>query len=506
MIKKTWGRVGAAISAVALLAGGLVGVAAPAQAVAPKNPYADKVKCGDDFETPLGNRTPEYAPPASKGVALCEPQGLAFWKWTVLIPGDGGPERWAAFGSPTASYVPPARPQPIPVFEETNPEWNAQLMAWEWQTPCSYPVSASPAFDPNVSPLPQIEALCKQNQTQGGGLSAPTYEGVSLRGVSGCSSDAWTEKVYCQASWRLPQPDGPLHYTRSWTGAHKASDRVALIETCEETLRIFGGTSTLSDPISGKNLVLPADAVLVAAFARSLAEEEKASPDWEGDFIESTCTFSTNPNAVAVKKPQSSASGSVANSWGPPVEVANPDDTVSIVITSLTSSIGAVVSGELPYGSYTIEVSSALGYDVALSANGGGCTVKGTRLEVMKVDSTCRVEAATTDGAGGSSSDVFEAKTVLGTQGMAFNWPTAKKQKVGKSLTLAKKNQRKTSAGQTIKFNITKGKGNCTLSEAKNKSIKLKITKKGPCRVQAKAKAIKGKYKAANKTQIYQGV
>ena len=504
-MKRSWGRLGAAVSAVALLAGGLVGVAAPAQAVAPKNPYADKVKCGDDFETPLGNRTPEYAPPASKGVALCEPLGLAFWKWTVLIPGDGGPERWAALGSPTASYVPPARPQPIPVFEETNPEWNAQLMAWEWQTPCSYPISASPAFDPNVSPLPQIEALCKQDQEKGRTLMAPTYEGVSLRGVSGCSSDAWTGKIYCQASWLLLQPDGPLHYTRSW-GQDKGQDRNSTISLCEEQLRLFGGTSTNSDPVSGKNIVLPADAVLVAVSTRRLAEDEKPSYFGAGDRLETDCTFSANPNAVPVKKPQSSASGSVANAWGPPVQVANPDDTVSIVITSLTSSIGAVVSGELPYGSYTIEVSSSLGHDVALSANGGGCTVKGTRLEVVKVDSTCRVEAVTTDGAGGSFSDVFEAKTVLGTQGMAFNWPTAKKQKVGKSLTLAKKNQRETSAGQTIKFSITKGKGNCTLSEAKNKSIKLKITKKGPCRVEAKAKAIKGKYKAASKKEAYQGV
>ncbi len=392
---------------------------------------------------------------------------------------------------------------PAQAFVDTEPRWNPDKMAWEWQTWCGFQTGA----------LGSEEELCKQAQTNGYKLSV-TYEGVSLTGLTNCVTGSASnlqgplgyDVTSCQASWELPQPDGPLHYTRSWTGAHKASDRVALIETCEETLRIFGGTSTLRDPISGKNIVLPADAVLVAAFARPLDEEEKANPAWKGDFIESTCTFSTNPNAVAVKKPQSSASGSLTNSWGPPVEVANPDDTVSIVITSLTSSIGTVVSGELPYGSYAIEASSALGYDVSLSANGAGCTVEGTRLEVVKVDSRCRVEAVTTDGAGGSFSDVFEATTVLGTQGMALYWPTAKKQKVGKSLTLAKKNQRETSAGQTIKFNITKGKGNCTLSEAKNKSIKLKITKKGPCRVEAKAKAIKGKYKAASKTQNYQGV
>ena len=255
----------------------------------------------------------------------------------------------------------------------------------------------------------------------------------------------------------------------------------------------------------GKNIVLPADAVLVAASARTVVGEEKPSLIPEAEATQIDCTFSTNPNAVPVKKPQTSAPGSLANSWGPPVEVASPDDTVSIVITSLTSSIGDVVAGELPYGSYAIEASSTLGYDVALSANGGGCTVNGSRLEVVKVDSTCRVEAVTTDGAGGSFSDVFQATTVLGTQGMALYWPTAKRQKVGQSLTLAKKYQRKTTAGQTIKFSITKGKGNCTVSEAKNKSIKLKITKKGPCQVEAKAKAIKGKYKVAGKKMLYIG-
>ena len=388
-------------------------------------------------------------------------------------------------GSPASAYF----------YEDTTPEWNAQLMAWEWKTDCSFQTGA----------IGSKEELCKQYQVKGRKLSAPTYEGVSLTDLSGCY-EPWRGLTACQASWRLPQPDGPLHHTRAWTSSIKASDRVGVILICEEQVTMFGGTSTHSDAVMGKNVVLPADAVLVAASARTLAEEEKPSPDWKGEFIEYDCTFSANPNAIPVKKPQSSASGSLANSWGPPVEVANRDDTVSIVITSLTSSIGGVVAGELPYGSYAIEASSALGYDVSLSANGAGCTVEGTRLEVVKVESTCRVEAVTTDGAGGSFSDVFEATTVLGTQGMALYWATAKKQKVGKSLTLAKKNQRKTSAGQTIKFSVTKGKGNCTVTEAKNKSIKLKIIKKGPCQVEAKAKAIKGKYKAASKKQAYQGV
>ena len=394
-------------------------------------------------------------------------------------------------GSPAWSYLPP------------DFTWNSEEMAWEWTDTCTYQTGAQGSQ----------EELCKQAKRWAPNRG-PTMEGVTLMGLSNCSPSMPAydkngplgyEVTTCDASWKWPQPDGPLYYTRSW-GSDKGQDRNRIISFCEENLQIWGGSATLADPVTGYNILLPEDAVLVAASSRRIAEEEKRSPDWKGDFIETICTYSTNPNAVPVKKPQSSASGSVANSWGPPVEVANRDDSVSIVITSLTSSIGAVVSGELPYGSYTIEVSSSLGHDVALSANGGGCTVKGTRLEVVKVDSTCRVEAVTTDGAGGSFSDVFEAKTVLGTQGMAFNWPTVKKQKVGKSLTLAKKNQRETSAGQTIKFSITKGKGNCTVTEAKNKSIKLKITKKGPCRVEAKAKAIKGKYKAASKKQAYQGV
>lgn len=380
-------------------------------------------------------------------------------------------------------------------YEDTTPEWNPELMAWEWKTDCTFDSGA----------LGSKEELCKQNRVKGRTLSAPTYEGVSLADLSGCY-EPWSGLTACQASWRLPQPDGPLHHTRAWTSSIKVSDRNGVISICEEQVTMFGGTSTNVDAVMGKNVVLPADAVLVAASARTLAEEEKPSPDWKGEFIEYDCTFSANPNAVPVKKPQSSASGSVENAWGPPVEVANRDDTVSIVITSLTSSIGGVVAGELPYGSYAIEASSALGYDVSLSANGGGCTVKGSQLEVVKVDSTCRVEAVTTDGAGGSFSDVFEATTVLGTQGMALDWPKWTKKTVGKSYTLAKKNQRETSAGQTIKFSITKGKGNCAVTEAKNKSIKLKITKKGPCRVEAKAKAIKGKYKAASKKQLYQGV
>ena len=51
-MKRSWGRLGAAISAVALLAGGLVGVAAPAQAVeGPEGPLIECVSSPDMFDT-----------------------------------------------------------------------------------------------------------------------------------------------------------------------------------------------------------------------------------------------------------------------------------------------------------------------------------------------------------------------------------------------------------------------------------------------------------------------
>ena len=78
---------------------------------------------------------------------------------------------------------------------------------------------------------------------------------------------------------------------------------------------------------------------------------------------------------------------------------------------------------------------------------------------------------------------------------------------VGKTVTLEKPNQGKTNAKQTISWKITSGKNSiCKLSFPSDGSVKLKILKKGTCKVQANAKAVSGQWNAYQKNWKYKGV
>jgi len=93
--KKSWGRLGAAISAVALLAGGLVGVAAPS------NAEEDLILCGKR------NVVWNYPPPPDEiGQSLCDTKGLylghevVFKKWGDVIKNEkpGQNDTYEAYG------------------------------------------------------------------------------------------------------------------------------------------------------------------------------------------------------------------------------------------------------------------------------------------------------------------------------------------------------------------------------------------------------------------------
>ena len=91
--KRFWGRLGAAIGVVALLAGGLVGVAAPAQAEHPEG----LVKCpGWVNGGPVVEGVTPTQPSADKGEEMCGPYNMKFVAWHLTSSVN---HYWDAFGT-----------------------------------------------------------------------------------------------------------------------------------------------------------------------------------------------------------------------------------------------------------------------------------------------------------------------------------------------------------------------------------------------------------------------
>ena len=103
--------------------------------------------------------------------------------------------------------------------------------------------------------------------------------------------------------------------------------------------------------------------------------------------------------------------------------------------------------------------------------------------------------------------DTVIVNLVPGTQTAKLAAPASGNINVGKTITLEKPNQGKTNARQTISWKITSGKGSiCKLSFPSDGSVKLKIVKKGTCKVQANAKAVSGQWNKYQKNWKYKGV
>jgi hypothetical protein len=127
---------------------------------------------------------------------------------------------------------------------------------------------------------------------------------------------------------------------------------------------------------------------------------------------------------------------------------------------------------------------------------------------VTQGNGTCTVTASSPGGNGYAPTTAsVTAKLVPGTQTAKLAAPASGNVNVGKTLTLAKSNQGKTNAKQTISWKITSGKGSiCNLSFPSDGSVKLKMLKKGTCKVQANAKAVDGQWNKYQQNWKYKGV
>ncbi len=123
MKKKPWGRLGAAISAVALLAVGLVGVAAPAQATG----HGDREKCAT-----YQNNDPDWNAARAQVTSECEAKGYTEIITGVVMNGTGDYYACPTGAAPTYCYgygYPGEPEQNEPVQKTTPPPpcWDASI-------------------------------------------------------------------------------------------------------------------------------------------------------------------------------------------------------------------------------------------------------------------------------------------------------------------------------------------------------------------------------------------
>ena len=130
-----------------------------------------------------------------------------------------------------------------------------------------------------------------------------------------------------------------------------------------------------------------------------------------------------------------------------------------------------------------------------------------TMLGSAKAPKRCTVTVST----GGYDSYAPKSWTfdVANTMGKETATLAAKKAKKtiekGSMVTLAKKSEAKTDEdyklkGKKITWSVTSGKDVCTVTTSSSGKVSLEGKKKGSCAVTAKAKKVKGKYKAFNET------
>jgi hypothetical protein len=129
-----------------------------------------------------------------------------------------------------------------------------------------------------------------------------------------------------------------------------------------------------------------------------------------------------------------------------------------------------------------------------------------TMLGTAKAPKRCTVTVSTGGyDAYAPKSWTFDVANAMGNQTATLAAKKAKKTiKKGSMVTLAKKSQAKTDEdyklkGKKITWSVTSGKDVCSVTTSSSGKVSLEGKKQGSCTVTAKAKKVKGKYKAFNK-------
>lgn len=277
---------------------------------------------------------------------------------------------------------------------------------------------------------------------------------------------------------------------------------------------------------SGVNVYLANPPSLAAGVPSTLTAIVSAVPSTGTiTFAVNGATISSGPvpvdgTATASWTPPATGNYTVAANWlGTNGQTGTSQETVAVaaaptqsdqilVITSAGTTLVPGSTYNVPNGTnLTFTSSTASGSPLTFTET-GPCTLSANAFSANSGSGQCRITASSPGGNGyGPASAVVIANLVPGMQTAALTAPASGNINAGKTVQLETAKQGKTSAGQTISWKITSGKGSiCSLTFPSNGSVKLKIIKKGTCKVQANAKAVPGQWNAYQRNWKYKGV
>ena len=148
-----------------------------------------------------------------------------------------------------------------------------------------------------------------------------------------------------------------------------------------------------------------------------------------------------------------------------------------------------------------LNATSASGLPVALAV-AGPCTLNGTLLHVNGAGGTCTLTASTKGGNGFSpASQKYGLSLGVGVQTAKVQAPPSGTYARGSKLRLSRLGA-VTSVNQPIRWRVSKGSAFCKVI-AKGGYYKLKLLKRGTCRVRGTAPAIAGQWSAYLTTRTY---
>lgn len=323
-----------------------------------------------------------------------------------------------------------------------------------------------------------------------------------------------------------------IQWTPSSVGAFSVVATYTPVNAGTPTANTNCGSSCTSAPdvvsvtTSGVNVYLANPPSMAAGVPATLTAIVSAVPS------AGTVTFSVNGSPIAANVPVTSA-GQAQATWTPPapgtftvaatwngssglsgtsqetVSVgAKPAQTDQIVI--VTANGTTLVPGSsytVPNGTTLTFTSSTASGSALTYSESGPCTISAGSFSTTSGTGTCLVTAASPGGNGfGPVSNSVTVNLEPGTQTAKLAAPDSGKVNVGKTVTLEKASQGKTSIGKPISWKITKGKGSvCSLSFPSNGSVKLKMKAKGKCTVKASAAGVSGQWNPYSLTRTYTG-
>lgn len=141
-------------------------------------------------------------------------------------------------------------------------------------------------------------------------------------------------------------------------------------------------------------------------------------------------------------------------------------------------------------GNYVLTTKTASGAAAKLSVTGAGCALSGNTLVISGTSGSCTL-TATSPGGNGYAGTTANFALVIGAGGQTANLalPNSGRVKKGRTITLAAPGQDTTNAGQVIDWNVISGAKSCKLLYPADGSVKMKKVKKGTCVVAGSAPA-----------------